>query len=113
MMRRTIAVFALSVTLLSGCSSNKSSAGGSPQPSAAASAAATSAQTKPPAADCGGESPVWAIPGPKVFLLPDDRLYGKTKHGTYLCLSQAEALGYRPARHPFRHREHRKKLFSV
>jgi hypothetical protein len=108
MMRRTIAVLGLSVTLLTACSSNKSGTGGSPQPSAAASA-----QTKPSAASCGGESPVWAIPGPKVFLLPDDRLYGKTKHGTYLCLSQAEALGYRPARHPFRHHEHRKNLFSV
>jgi hypothetical protein len=35
--------------------------------------------------------------------VPGDRLYGKTKNGEYLCLSDAQAQGYRHGRRPFRH----------
>ncbi len=57
--------------------------------------------------NCNGESPVWALSNPKVYLVSSDRLYGKTKHGRYVCLSVAQAEGYQPARHPFR--EHRQR----
>ncbi len=84
---------------LAACGGNKSGGGsamranGSPAPGASM--------------DCNGERPVWALRNPKLYLLSDDRHYGKTKHGRYVCLSQAQAEGYQPARHPFReHRRH-------
>ena len=69
------------------------------------------AETTPP--DCHGESAVWAIEGAKVYLLPGDRHYARTKRGRYMCLSQAQADGYRAARRPFRHHRKRENLFSV
>ena len=82
---------------------------------------ATSTQTAPAATgvtekatppSCNGESPVWVLADAKVFLVPGDRLYGKTKRGRYLCLSEAQAEGYRAGRRPFR-RHRGNKLFSV
>ena len=92
----TLPLIALTVALAA-CGGNKSnsnasSAGASPAPS--------------PSLNCNGESPVWALRSPKVYLVSDDRLYGKTKHGQYLCLSQAQAEGFQPARHPFQHHRH-------
>jgi hypothetical protein len=92
MSKPTIVLAAIAVATLAACASGKSSGAGSPQPSAAASPEA--------ALNCGAQAPVWALERPKIYLLPGDRLYGKTKRGTYLCRSQAHALGYRPARHP-------------
>jgi len=90
MMKRAV----ISVTLLAAlvaCSNNsKSNAGGSPQPGSTANAAATP--------NCNGQSPVWTIAGAKVYLLPDDPHYGNTKRGSYMCLSNAQAKGYRHAR---------------
>jgi hypothetical protein len=94
MSMRTAALPAMMIVALTACASGKSSSAGSPQPSAT-SAAATSL-------DCGREAPVWVLQGPKVYLVLGDRLYGKTKHGEYLCRSQAHALGFRPARRPFK-----------
>jgi hypothetical protein len=82
---------------------------------------ATATQTAPAAGavtegtppSCNGQTTVWAIEGAKVYLLPEDLHYGKTKRGTYMCLSQAQADGYRAARRPFRHHRRREKLFSV
>lgn len=107
MKKRTLAVAAIAVAVLAACGGGKSSGGSSPGP--AAHAALPS---------CGGQSPVWALRGTRVYLLPGDRLYGKTKHGEYLCLSDARAKGLRPGRHPLRqhaHRQrpHRPKVFSV
>ena len=92
----TLAVVALAT--MTACASGKSNGAASPQPSAAASGTNTSAA----AMDCRGEAPVWVLANPKVYLLPGDRLYGKTKHGRYLCRSEAHAEGYRSARQPFR-----------
>jgi|GEM_PF-6668302 len=100
MSNRTI-VLAIALAALSACGGGKSSSAGSSAPEA------TSMATP----NCNGESPVWALPGPKVFLVPGDRLYGKTKSGEYLCLSQAQAEGYRHGRRPFRHHEHAEKVF--
>jgi hypothetical protein len=93
---RTLALIAVA-TALAACGSGKSSSAGSPQPSAAVPMAVASSSL-----DCNGKFPVWVLQSPKVYLMPGDHLYGKTKHGQYLCKSQAHAEGYRPARRPFR-----------
>lgn len=89
--------------------------GGKPNNAAATQTApaATGAMTPATPPDCHGQTAVWAIQGAKVYLLPGDRHYGKTKRGSYMCLSAAEADGYRAARRPFRHHHRRDKLFSV
>jgi hypothetical protein len=99
MSKWTAAVAAIALVALAACASGKSNGAGSPQPSAAASAV----DTQSFAVNCGSEPPVWALQSPKVYLVPGDRLYGKTKHGRYICRSEAHAEGYRPARLPFRH----------
>jgi hypothetical protein len=93
MNKERIALAAMLVAALSGCGNGKSSTGGSPQPSAAAAAATP---------NCNGQAPVWALARVKVYLRPGDRHYGTTKHGEYMCLSDARAEGYRPARGPRR-----------
>ncbi|MBV8499964.1 MAG: hypothetical protein JO003_11990 [Candidatus Eremiobacteraeota bacterium] len=94
----TMSLVALALALAA-CGGGKS-AGGNTSRAAASPAAA-------PSMDCNGESPVWALRNPKVYLEPSDPHYGKTKHGLYICRSQAQAQGYRPAREPFRkHRRH-------
>jgi hypothetical protein len=103
MNRRVLATFSLiaAAIALAACGGNKSSGGNA--------AGAQASPAPAPSLDCNGEAPVWALGNPKVYLTSDDRLYGKTKHGRYVCLSQAQAEGYQPARHPFRHhRRHRR-----
>jgi hypothetical protein len=59
-----------------------------------ASGAANAMATKP---DCGAVQPVWVNLKTKVYHEPGDPAYGNTKHGEYLCPSQATAQGFRPA----------------
>jgi hypothetical protein len=94
---RAAALAAIALAALTACANSKSSSAASPQPGGAAPA--VSAGT-----NCNGEAPVWAMERPKVYVLSGERLYGKTKVGKYLCLSDAQAEGYQPARHPFRRR---------
>ncbi|HVR46646.1 MAG TPA: hypothetical protein VMT95_08470 [Candidatus Binatia bacterium] len=88
----------IALVALTACGGNKSSGGNASRVNASPAPA--------PSMDCNGESPVWALSSPKVYLVEGDRLYGKTKHGKYFCLSQAQAEGYQPARQPFRHHRH-------
>ncbi len=47
--------------------------------------------------NCNGVPPVWANPRSHVYHEPSDRLYGRTKHGMYMCVAQATAAGYHKA----------------
>jgi hypothetical protein len=93
MSKRRAALIGLILAALSACASGKSGGAGSPQPSAAAAPAQAA-----PMPNCNGEAPVWALEGPKRYLLPGDPHYGRTQHARFLCRSQANAQGYRPAR---------------
>jgi len=47
--------------------------------------------------NCGAVKAVWVNTKTKVYHGPTDPLYGHTKHGKYMCPSQAKAEGDRPA----------------
>ena len=53
--------------------------------------------TIPPTLQCGAVQPVWVNTKSKAYHLPSDPLYGRTKHGEYMCPSTAKAQGYHPA----------------
>ena len=100
-MTKATIVVAIALALLAGCSSGKSSGGGSPAPAGGTATGAAAGALATP--NCNGESPVWTLERVKVYLLPGDRLYGKTRGGAYKCLSEAQAEGYR---HGLGHRHH-------
>lgn len=47
--------------------------------------------------NCGAVKAVWVNLNSKAYHEPGDPYYGKTKHGEYLCPSQAKAQGFHPA----------------
>lgn len=47
--------------------------------------------------NCGAVKAVWVNLNSKVYHEPGDPYYGHTKHGEYLCPSQAKAQGFHPA----------------
>ncbi len=53
--------------------------------------------TIPPTVQCGAVQPVWVNTKSHVYHLPSDPLYGRTKHGEYMCPSAAKAHGYHAA----------------
>jgi hypothetical protein len=87
---------AIALVAVTSCASVKSARNAAS--STAAAPTGVVARSTPP--NCHGEPVVWAIQGAKVYLLPGDRLYGKTKRGEYLCSDQAHAEGFRSARQP-------------
>jgi hypothetical protein len=111
-MRTTIlSVFVIALLALAGCNGNKASNEASNAAKAAATAAsdmgkaasdsmqpagkAVTGDQAPP--NCGAVSPVWVNLRTKVYHEPSDPMYGKTKHGEYLCPSAAKAQGFRAA----------------
>jgi hypothetical protein len=60
--------------------------------------------------DCGAVQPVWVNLRTKKYHEQGDPAYGRTKHGEYLCPSQARQQGFVAAggaRAHHRHRRHR------
>jgi hypothetical protein len=106
-MNRTALAFGIAFALLAGCNSGKSSNAGTASGTAAPAAGATASGSP----NCNGRSPVWALEGPKVYLLPGDRMYGKTRRGSYMCLSDATAEGYRHARGRRHHHHAEQQVF--
>jgi hypothetical protein len=98
MSKWTTVLAAVMLVALTACASGKSSSNASPQPNETG-ATPEAASTM----NCNGEPPVWVLPGPRVYLVQGDLLYGKTKHGKFICRSEAHAEGYREARRPLRH----------
>jgi hypothetical protein len=47
---------------------------------------------------CPDDAIVWAIERSGVFHSNNERWYGQTSDGTYVCRKDAEAAGYHPAR---------------
>lgn len=104
-MRRIALLSLCAVFALAACGGGKSSSASSSASSAAATQAASSAPMQAAAGadaagsvpNCGAVQAVWVNLNSKVYHEPGDPLYGKTKHGEYLCPSQARAQGFRPA----------------
>jgi hypothetical protein len=78
-----------------GGASNSMQSGASNSMQSASGSMESMASQKVP--DCGAVKAVWVNVRRKVYHEPGDPYYGKTKHGKYLCPSQAKAEGYRAA----------------
>lgn len=98
--------------LMVGCGGggNKAAQQSTGAPAAAASPAAVASPAIVPAAagsatvapvpaklNCGTMSPVWANTRTHVYHTASDPLYGRTRHGQYMCPQQAASAGYHPA----------------
>ncbi len=99
---RSIFAVVLALTLCA-CGGNKNAAQ-SPSPSPSApelsppAGAMSTMATVPPNLNCGAVKPVWVNLRTKKYHEPGDPMYGMTKHGEYLCPSQAAAQGFKRAR---------------
>ncbi|MGA7569661.1 MAG: hypothetical protein WCA80_02525 [Candidatus Aquilonibacter sp.] len=51
----------------------------------------------PPGLNCGAVQPVWVNQRSHTYHEPSDPLYGRTRHGAYMCPSAAVAAGYHKA----------------
>src|SRR5690242_19071494 len=51
-------------------------------------------QPVPATLHCGAVAPVWANTKTKVYHVSSDPLYGRTKHGEYMCPQTAASEGY-------------------
>jgi hypothetical protein len=102
-----ISLVAAVAFVLSACGSGKSSSNASNTAGPAQTGAPMSSEnaTVP---NCGATQAVWVNLNTKVYHEPSDPAYGKTKHGEYLCPSQAVAQGFHAAgggRHTRHHKE--------
>jgi hypothetical protein len=100
---RSIVFYALLGIGLSGlvaCGGGKSNNGGNgnaAERGTAPMAAEGGAMRSMRVPNCGAVKAVWVNLNTRVYHEPDDPYYGKTKHGEYLCPSQAKSEGYRRA----------------
>jgi len=85
-----------------GAANSAASAGGAMASAAgnmagAAGAMAGAAAAVPASLHCGAVQPVWVNPRTHVYHEPSDPMYGKTKHGMYMCPAAAVKAGYHKA----------------
>jgi hypothetical protein len=117
---RFSACLAVAAMIAYGCggSSNSSSSSTStstpqPMPMQTSAAAGTIAKENnalpaaqampiPPTLTCTGAI-VWVNLSKKTYHMAGDPFYGRTKHGEYMCQSDADAKGYHMAGMPHRH----------
>ncbi len=107
-------LFAVALVGLTACGSSKSASNAANTAASAAGNAASSAGNAASNAmssmsngamgsadgsipNCGAVKAVWVNLNSKVYHEPGDPYYGKTKHGGYLCPSQAKAQGFHAA----------------
>jgi hypothetical protein len=68
-------------------------------PAARHAAAGANGATSPTSVTCAAGDPVvWVNTESKVYHLPGSSYYGKTKHGTYACASDAAKMGAHAAK---------------
>jgi hypothetical protein len=87
-----IAVLVLSLTA---CGGGRKASTNAASP---ASSGAMGTAEPVPAMNCGGTQPVWVNERSRVFHLPGDPYYGRTKHGKYMCERDAAKAGYHPSK---------------
>jgi hypothetical protein len=97
-----ITALAISVTACGGGKSTAekaaATAGSAPTSEAQREAAALPlGQAAPINIKCGAVKPVWVNLNTKAYHEAGDPYYGRTKHGQYMCPSQAAAQGYHRA----------------
>lgn len=110
-----VAFLGITLSSLVACSGNKAQNAANDAAKTAASAAGAMSNAAEGAAgaagakpNCGAVQPVWANLKTKVYHEPGDPRYGNTKHGEYLCPSQAKAQGFRAAGESMgHHRRHK------
>ena len=101
-------VCALLAIVFAGCSGGGGNQSSSAQPSSSTGAMSTqgamSAATPgamaaaiPSSLNCGAVQPVWVNKRSHVYHEPTDPLYGRTKHGEYMCPAAAVKAGYHKA----------------
>jgi hypothetical protein len=66
-------------------------------PAAAPPGAGATVAPVPAKLSCGSQEPVWANTRTHVYHLSTDPLYGRTRHGQYMCQRAAVNAGYREA----------------
>ena len=109
-------VCALLAIVFAGCSGGGGNQSSSAQPSSSAGAMSTQgamsaaspgamsaaspgamAAAIPSSLNCGAVQPVWVNKRSHVYHEPTDPLYGRTKHGEYMCPAAAVKAGYHKA----------------
>lgn len=110
---RKFAILTIVLIAFAGCGGGKSSSSATAAPAASQaagsdnaapggsmsgeSASGTTAEGSAAMPNCGAVKPVWVNTKSHAYHEAGDPYYGKTKHGKYLCPSQAKAQGYHKA----------------